>query len=82
MLKGDPPLALSDSFPISLYLHTYIVDCNWAAWNEWTPCSVTCGVGTQSQKRSQEQQSAHGGKPCEGQPIKNEICKMKDCPGM
>ena len=81
MLKGDPPLALSDSFPISLYLHTYIVDCNWAAWNEWTPCSVTCGNGTITQERYEEQQSAFGGKPCEGQTIKTEECRITECPG-
>ena len=67
---------------IIVYVHTYIVDCKWAAWNEWTHCSVTCGAGVQSQRRSQEHQSAHGGKPCEGQAIKDKICKIEDCPGM
>ena len=66
---------------IFVYVHTYIVDCKWAAWNEWTPCSVTCGFGTQSQKRSQEQQLAHGGKPCEGQPMETKSCGKKQCPG-
>ena len=67
---------------IIVYVHTYIVDCKWAAWNEWTPCSVTCGAGTRSQERLIEQKSANGGKSCEGQPNKNEICNIKDCPGM
>ena len=66
---------------IFVCIHTYIVDCIWAVWNEWTPCSVTCGKGTQSQKRSQEQQSAHGGLLCEGQPIKTKNCGKIQCPG-
>ena len=67
---------------IFVYVQTYIVDCKWAAWNEWTLCSVTCGAGTRSQKRAQEQQSAFGGKHCEGQTIKTEECTITECPGM
>ena len=65
-----------------LYFCTIIVDCKWSAWNEWTPCSVTCGNGTITQERYEEQQSAFGGKPCEGQRIKTEECKITDCPGI
>ena len=54
---------------------TYIVDCKWSAWNEWTSCwSEAC---TRSQERTVEQYSAHGGKSCEGQPIKTEKCLKK-----
>ena len=43
---------------------------------------MTCGAGSRSQERVIEQKLANGGNSCEGQPIKNEICKKKDCPGM
>ena len=53
-------------------LYTYVVDCKWSLWNEWTSCwSEACA---RSQERTIEQHSAHGGKSCEGQDIKTEKC--------
>ncbi|KAL3318766.1 hypothetical protein Ciccas_002575 [Cichlidogyrus casuarinus] len=43
------------------------LDCVWAPWGDWTPCSASCGdrVGSRSRNRTIIQPARFNGKPCE-----------------
>ncbi|KAI2661698.1 Properdin [Labeo rohita] len=58
------------------------VDGNWGAWIGSTPCSVTCGVGLQTQIRvCDSPKPTHGGRQCRGEEQKNDVCVVRvPCP--
>ncbi|CBZ54470.1 putative thrombospondin type 1 domain-containing protein [Neospora caninum Liverpool] len=41
------------------------VECTYTPWTDWTPCSVTCGVGRQTRTREIETEARFGGQPCD-----------------
>lgn len=52
-------------------------------WTEWMAvlCTVTCGGGNGTQKRSCTNPSPkHGGKICEGPSVEEGICNTQKCP--
>lgn len=54
------------------------VNGQWGAWQKDSDCLVTCGVGRERQKRSCDSPAPkHGGKDCDGSPIKHIICNTK-----
>ena len=56
------------------------VDGSWGAWQIWTPCSQTCGVGTAERVRScSSPVPAHGGADCQGKPSETKICNKHQC---
>lgn len=40
------------------------VDCQLSDWSEWTACTLTCGTGTRSHKRTVTTDRQNNGKPC------------------
>ena len=51
------------------------VDGGWAQWSDWSPCSVACGGGTQTQTRTcSDPAPANGGQQCEGEDVKTREC--------
>lgn len=43
------------------------IDGQWSSWNEWSACSVDCGIGTKMRTRTcTVPPSAEGGYPCSG----------------
>jgi len=65
----------------ALYLYS-TVDGNWGSWSGSTPCSVTCGVGLQTQRRlCDSPKPTHGGRQCRGEELKNGLCTIPvPCP--
>ena len=52
-------------------------------WNDWTmgDCSVTCGEGTRTNTRTQNETAQFGGDECDGSTSAIENCKEQECPG-
>jgi len=55
-------------------------DCILGDWTQWTDCSVTCGIGRQTQRRVPQQYALLGGLPCEATMMKVQICDQGPCP--
>ena len=67
----------------TLILYSTIVDCEWDEFSEWSPCSKTCGEGTQVRTRVISKQESNGGRPCEGNRRESRNClAQKECPGI
>ena len=58
------------------------VDGEWSDWKDWSPCSTTCGAGTQERARTcTEPRPAFGGKDCVGISSETKSCQARACPG-
>ncbi|XP_019856518.1 PREDICTED: cartilage oligomeric matrix protein-like isoform X2 [Amphimedon queenslandica] len=55
------------------------VDCEWREWQEWEPCSKSCGGGRQVRRRFY-QPPQYGGKLCEGRAVQLQECNAQHCP--
>ena len=55
-----------------------VVNCEWNAWESTSDCSVTCGEGTQKQKRTKSVEEAAGGN-CSGINHKTIPCTKDEC---
>ena len=71
---------LMNWIPIETCQSTTPIHCQ---WNNWVvgACSVTCGTGTRTNTRTKSVVEKDGG-TCTGQPIEQEQCKIKECPGI
>ena len=56
-----------------------LVDCQWGQWGRWTPCTKTCGGGTQISRRRIQNHEQNGGKSCMGDKSKNRQCSTHSC---
>ena len=57
------------------------VDGGWTAWGSYSPCTKSCGGGTQFRQRScTNPRPSHGGKTCTGQARQNHACHTAACP--
>eukprot|EP00929_Paragymnodinium_shiwhaense_P097590 TRINITY_DN59225_c0_g1_i1.p1 TRINITY_DN59225_c0_g1~~TRINITY_DN59225_c0_g1_i1.p1 ORF type:complete len:1427 (-),score=228.70 TRINITY_DN59225_c0_g1_i1:32-4312(-) len=57
------------------------VDCLWAAWNQWSGCSTSCGEGGRSTRsRVALEVAAYGGLPCDGSDSEARQCAQLPCP--
>ncbi|KAL0268585.1 UNVERIFIED_CONTAM: hypothetical protein PYX00_010463 [Menopon gallinae] len=55
------------------------VDCITSEWSEWTPCSVSCGVGKTIRFRTVQQQPQNGGRPCPNKLLRKKTCQGPPC---
>lgn len=57
-------------------------DGKWSAWKPWSPCSVSCSLGTQSRSRTcTNPPPTFGGKDCVGKSDETKSCNKGPCPG-
>jgi hypothetical protein len=54
-------------------------DCVLSEWGDWSPCSTTCGAGTQTRSRTVVQPPANGGLAC-GALVETRACSSPPCP--
>eukprot|EP00042_Codosiga_hollandica_P046972 m.502676 g.502676 ORF g.502676 m.502676 type:complete len:421 (+) comp57340_c0_seq7:272-1534(+) len=57
------------------------VDCVLSDWTDNTPCSVTCGEGTQTRSRTVVVPAAFGGQACSENVERTRVCHKFICPG-
>ncbi|KAI8512763.1 Thrombospondin type 1 repeat-containing protein [Branchiostoma belcheri] len=57
------------------------VDGGWTKWSKWTPCTRTCGPGSQTRTRScTDPAPRNGGLPCNGTDTMVMKCIQRPCP--
>ena len=67
---------------MQLLITTISVDGAWSTWEEWSPCSKTCGKGDKTRIRECNNPAPlFGGKSCDGNATEAAMCKDADCPG-
>ena len=54
------------------------VDCQVGEWGEWTPCSSSCGEGTQTRERAVLVPPSDGGQLCPNL-LDHQACNMGVC---
>ena len=53
-----------------------------SAWSTFSPCSLSCGKGTQTRfKTCTNPTPMYGGNPCEGIMNESKECQLIECPG-
>lgn len=58
------------------------INGGWSQWNDWSPCSATCGSGAKTRTRHCNNPSAsHGGAYCDGNNSESVICSVQSCAG-
>jgi hypothetical protein len=65
-------------------IHTsfsFVVDCVWGAYGEWSTCSATCGGGSRTRTRTEDTAAVNGGVACSGSATETESCNSAGCPG-
>jgi len=55
-------------------------DCEWADWDDWMGCSVTCGSGISRRSRARAKYEKHGGSTCFGTEDEEQVCMLDQCP--
>ena len=68
-------------------ISTYLVDCVWSSWKEWTTCSRSCGGGKRSTKRTSNQPRNRDHlspekTSCPTEEVREEECNVTPCPGI
>lgn len=66
--------------------HSNVVNGGYSPWQEWSPCSETCGNGQQNRMRMcNNPVPSNGGADCIaiglGQPTETKACYLQVCPG-
>ena len=60
---------------------SFVVNCEWSSYGEWSECSATCGGGSRVARRRITQHALNGGRECIGDKIRNETCSSEPCSG-
>lgn len=72
-------------FALDLYIGSFLffpVHGNWAGWESWGACSVSCGVGLMKRFRTCSNPAPSiSGRPCIGAGEEGQRCTQQLCPG-
>ena len=63
-----------------LIFTSYLVNCQWGGWSQYSTCSKSCGGGTQAKSRSKTVEEKYGGK-CSNSYKETRACNTQNCPG-
>lgn len=63
----------------TLPCQTIMVNCVWADWQPWSPCTQACGEGYQKSNRFVEVYPFNNGTNCDGGSFKRDNCSMQPC---
>ena len=63
-----------------LIFTSYLVNCQWGGWSQYSTCSKSCGGGTQAKSRSKKVKEKYGGK-CSNLYKETRACNTQNCPG-
>ena len=59
------------------------VDGMWAAWDEWSTCSMTCNGGERQRSRTcTNPKPVHPGRKCDGRHWERDDCNQQVCPAI
>lgn len=78
--KGDPGPPGAPGTPGANAWPYPIINCQWAVWEEWEDCGVTCGKGFRRRERAIDVYPQDGGVNCEGPHFDMRDCDYKKCP--
>ena len=68
---------------VRVYKSMVVVDAQWASWDHWSDCSVTCETGVQTRTRTcTAPPPTHNGPGCDGHSSESKDCTFPMCPGM
>jgi len=56
------------------------IDCQVSAWSEWTDCTVSCGIGWTTRKRTVLHNAGNGGRSCPKKMDRKKKCRQMPCP--
>eukprot|EP00928_Gymnodinium_smaydae_P007229 TRINITY_DN12603_c0_g2_i2.p1 TRINITY_DN12603_c0_g2~~TRINITY_DN12603_c0_g2_i2.p1 ORF type:complete len:3577 (-),score=536.17 TRINITY_DN12603_c0_g2_i2:97-9687(-) len=65
---------------LSCNLQECPIDCRFGQWEEWSPCTKTCGVGSCESRRTTLILPQFGGKDCSGTYRREKKCNVFECP--
>lgn len=54
-------------------------DCQLTDWSEWSPCSVSCGIGISDRSRRILREARNGGAECPTKLVKRRRCHKNAC---
>ena len=66
---------------LTICLFSYVVDCVWGEYSEWSICSATCGGGSRTRTRMEAIPASNSGASCTGSATETGICNPNSCPG-
>ena len=84
-MRNRMPCTIWSTLRFDIYLVrslNSLVDGAWNKWEEWSPCSKTCGLGDRIRKRECNNPAPlFGGKSCDGNATQTEMCMKEKCSG-
>ena len=67
----------------NVFCFQYSVDGGWTLWGNWSSCSVSCGIGSKTRKRTcSNPVPNNGGIKCLGNNTQVHSCFDRACPGI
>jgi hypothetical protein len=77
--RNNPNQRNSHQQPVTVTENNLPVDCILSEWSDWSPCSVSCGIGRQEKIREIMREAQNGGLPCPTKLFKRRRCSLAPC---